>query len=531
MIDASTGRLLKHFSMFLVVFLLSVMKRSISLFNHKANMKALLFMACVALLCGSSLSLSSPSAVGNDFSQSAKAPATPPRSTTEPSLNQKSLDDKKFPRTWVPIASTYELDPDRPTPLQFLGQKYVTYQDNDENWVVLDDVCPHRLAPLSEGRVDREKNAIQCSYHGWEYNSTGNCIRIPQANAEIENSALSSTRSSVASYPAYVENKILFVWPWKEDVLSIAGKAWACPEGMMEKINPVVATFTRDLPYGWEALVENLIDPSHVPFAHHGLQGKRSDAIPINMTFPTVKGEEGFSFNWEDRTMGMMRAGEGAFRAPYLVWYDADFESDSPKRFELSVFCVPTKPGWSRAIILTTSTTKTEDSSSKQAEKKTTKGSLIRAAFKIIPVWMIHMLSNRFLDSDLAFLHFQERELERQDRPTYFMPAPADRCIGALRKWIPKYTDIIEPLPPALSRSDMFDRYSQHSIHCKHCQAGQASLQKWRRRTYVALTASVLGFKFRIAKVSLLLSLGLLRLFHKLGRQLREGDFKHYENH
>ena len=30
-----------------------------------------------------------------------------------------------------------------------------------------------------------------------------------------------------------------------------------------------------DLPYGWDFLVENLMDPSHVAFSHHGILGKR----------------------------------------------------------------------------------------------------------------------------------------------------------------------------------------------------------------------------------------------------------------
>ncbi len=445
------------------------------------------------------------------------------------SLNQRKLDEIKFPRTWVPIASTYELDPDRPTPIEFLGQKYVTYQDNDNNWVVLDDVCCHRLAPLSEGRVDRGNNVIQCSYHGWEFNSSGQCCRIPQADAAMERAALSSTRSVVASYPVYVENQILFVWPWQEDIMSIAGEVWASPEGIMDKdkMNPIVATFTRDLPYGWESLVENLIDPSHVPFAHHGLQGKRTDAIPINMTIPIVNGEKGFSFEWEDRTMGLMRSGQGGFRAPYMVWYDADF-SNSPRRFELSVLCIPTKPGWSRAIILTTAPSKTTNG---ENETKTKRGTLLGAVFKRLPVWILHILNNRFLDSDLAFLHYQEREIARQERPSYFMPAPADRCIAALRKWIPEYTNITGSLPSSFSRSELFNRYSQHTIHCKHCQMGEKSIRKWRRRTYATLVASILGFQFRIAKLTLILSLGLLRIYQKLEQLLKEGDFKHYENH
>ena len=41
------------------------------------------------------------------------------------------------------------------------------------------------------------------------------------------------------------------------------------------------ATYTRDLPYSWDTLLENIVDPAHIPFAHHGLQGKRDDAIAI----------------------------------------------------------------------------------------------------------------------------------------------------------------------------------------------------------------------------------------------------------
>lgn len=31
----------------------------------------------------------------------------------------------------------------------------------------------------------------------------------------------------------------------------------------------------RDMPMQWEMLIENLSDPAHVPFSHHGVQGIR----------------------------------------------------------------------------------------------------------------------------------------------------------------------------------------------------------------------------------------------------------------
>lgn len=501
-----------------------------------------LWLLCVWQCCNRSWSFSAPASPATSSTQiSSSNPAlknidnksSARGRATVPSLNQQTIDAKKFPRTWVPIGSTLELDPDRPSPIEFLEQRYVTYQDNQGKWVFLDDACPHRLAPLSEGRIDREKNVVQCSYHGWEFSSEGTCQRIPQANTQLEESAKTSQRSSVASYPTFVQNQVLFVWPWPEDLLTFANETWRFPEGIMKGMNPIVSTFTRDLPYGWSQLVENLIDPSHVPFAHHGMQGKRTDAIPINMTVPDDHGEQGFSYEWEDRTMAMMRKGTGGFRAPYAVVYDADFQTTpTPRKFELSVLCIPTKPGWSRAIIVTTAKPEQGEPSSTSKQKKPRK-SLVGRVFKALPVWIVHILNNRFLDSDLAFLHYQERELARPGNPRYYMPAPADRCIGALRKWISKYTTIhSEALPSnTMPRSELFNRYAQHTSHCKDCQEGLKSMQRWRKRLYATAALSIFGIKFAVAKVVLVVSIGMLQLFHMLETQLKVGEFKHYENH
>ena len=61
------------------------------------------------------------------------------------------------------------------------------------------------------------------------------------------------------------------------------------PGSHLESDFKVASTYTRDLPYGYDGLIENLIDVSHVPFAHHGLQGTREDAVPVSMTIPTMQ--------------------------------------------------------------------------------------------------------------------------------------------------------------------------------------------------------------------------------------------------
>ena len=162
----------------------------------------------------------------------------------------------RFPRTWVPLASTYELDPDRPTPVSFLGQRYVVYRNNGGEWVVMDDACPHRLAPLSEGRIDRETDRIECAYHGWSFESSGRCARIPQATDAAAAASLRSPRSCVSSYSTRVEKSVLFAWLWPEDLLGHVADEAAQPETMLAGVDPDASTYTRDLPYGWDTLLE-----------------------------------------------------------------------------------------------------------------------------------------------------------------------------------------------------------------------------------------------------------------------------------
>jgi pheophorbide a oxygenase len=177
--------------------------------------------------------------------------------------NRELLEEQypDFPRTWVPLGSTRELDPDRPNRVEFLGQSYVAFFSNStQQWVVMDNTCPHRLAPLSEGRVEPETGRLQCSYHGWTFESDGSCQRIPQATPAVADAILQNSRACVPSYTTNADPQtgILWIWPWQQDVLSVAGEEWRHPEGMMKNIlgldstmdtNATVMTYTRDQPY------------------------------------------------------------------------------------------------------------------------------------------------------------------------------------------------------------------------------------------------------------------------------------------
>ena len=47
-------------------------------------------------------------------------------------------------------------------------------------WRAFRDACPHRLVPLSEGRIDAATGNLECPYHGWQFDQAGACTAMPE---------------------------------------------------------------------------------------------------------------------------------------------------------------------------------------------------------------------------------------------------------------------------------------------------------------------------------------------------------------
>src|SRR3954453_14253293 len=84
---------------------------------------------------------------------------------------------------WVPAAMSSELKADgAPMRLMLLGERLITFRDSSGRVGVMDHKCPHRLASLFLGR--NEENGLRCVYHGWKFDSTGNCVDMPNEPPE-----------------------------------------------------------------------------------------------------------------------------------------------------------------------------------------------------------------------------------------------------------------------------------------------------------------------------------------------------------
>jgi len=117
--------------------------------------------------------------------------------------------DFSWRKQWYPIAFESLTSKEKPFAFTLLGTKLVVWFDFVKGeWCAVSDRCPHRLAPLSEGRID-SRGRVECPYHGWAFEgSSGACSSIPHLPAADP----IPPRACVESFPVAVSQGAIWVW-------------------------------------------------------------------------------------------------------------------------------------------------------------------------------------------------------------------------------------------------------------------------------------------------------------------------------
>jgi nitrite reductase/ring-hydroxylating ferredoxin subunit len=84
---------------------------------------------------------------------------------------------------WVPVALSSSIEPGTSAGAVIDGAEVVVWRDSKGDAHVWEDRCPHRGMRMSFGFVRGDH--IACLYHGWQYDSAGQCQHIP-AHPDLE---------------------------------------------------------------------------------------------------------------------------------------------------------------------------------------------------------------------------------------------------------------------------------------------------------------------------------------------------------
>ncbi|KAL4420675.1 hypothetical protein ABPG75_010331 [Micractinium tetrahymenae] len=197
----------------------------------------------------------------------------PPTSTdqdTAPSFlakRAKELRDREsyLKNMWYAAALSSNLG-DKPVKTQLCGRDMVLFRDADGKPHCIDNTCPHRGAPLSEGWVEHGKgghSCVVCPYHAWALDGNGVLRDVPAAEHKGE----WAQRPLVDSWP--VEEKGGFIWVFYGSKSLPAEERPHIPY-VPELDDPEWRAVYEEIEFdcGHFGVFENAIDMAHIHYLH-----------------------------------------------------------------------------------------------------------------------------------------------------------------------------------------------------------------------------------------------------------------------
>jgi phenylpropionate dioxygenase-like ring-hydroxylating dioxygenase large terminal subunit len=168
---------------------------------------------------------------------------------------------------WHPVAFADELKDDKPLAVTLLDERLAICRLGGKPRAFY-DLCVHRGTPISLGWVEGE--SVVCAYHGWAYDSGGQCTRIPS----VPDGHPIPKKACLTSF--LCEEKY--------------GIIWVC---MSEKPKTPIADYPEfdDGDYDvfvkdkdtWDCssarAIENFVDQAHFPWVHEGILGDREHTV------------------------------------------------------------------------------------------------------------------------------------------------------------------------------------------------------------------------------------------------------------
>jgi phenylpropionate dioxygenase-like ring-hydroxylating dioxygenase large terminal subunit len=183
---------------------------------------------------------------------------------------EKSLSHEYLNNVWYQAGWSHELD-QGPLCRTILGIPLFLYRTDAQQIAALHDRCPHRVAPLSAGRLNG--GIVTCGYHGLAFDAAGNCVRNPHGPVTLA--------MRVGSFTAVERHQALWIW---------FGSGEARPERIPDlsfiDATPQSARITSHMSVAahYQLLTDNIMDLSHADYLHPATLGGMMTGAKTSVT-------------------------------------------------------------------------------------------------------------------------------------------------------------------------------------------------------------------------------------------------------
>ena len=177
-----------------------------------------------------------------------------------PKLNIHDLTDQdKYDLQWYVIGSPGDFVTNKPKKVTIWSKNYVVWKNNEGKYTCLDDVCSHKGASLSGGKI--HQNCVVCPYHGYEFNDNGTLVKVPGLNFQA------SPIYDVSKYSIIEKNGWVYLNTMEKNISNPEMEINIFEEEEFSK-NFSVVYLNMDFNCYSRILSENSLDVMHIGFVH-----------------------------------------------------------------------------------------------------------------------------------------------------------------------------------------------------------------------------------------------------------------------
>ena len=177
-----------------------------------------------------------------------------------PKLNVNDLSEQdKYDLQWYVIGTPGDFVANKPKKVTVWSKNYVVWKNIDGKYNCLDDVCSHKGASLSGGKI--HNNCAVCPYHGYEFNCNGTLVKVPGLNFQA------SPVYDVSKYSIIEKNGWVYLNTMQTNISEPEMQINIFEEEEFAK-NFSVVHLNMDFNCYSRILSENSLDVMHIGFVH-----------------------------------------------------------------------------------------------------------------------------------------------------------------------------------------------------------------------------------------------------------------------
>lgn len=193
----------------------------------------------------------------------------------------------QFNPHWYVVGKVDDFPINTPKKVTLNGSPIAIWRDQSDNYAAISDICPHRGASLSHGRIDPQSKCIVCPYHTFKYNDKGRLSQTP-GHKTLRTNNVYNLRSDVPHYAiskkgewVYILDKPLFdindIQRFVGDS-SLESSIWIEPE--IQDTNYRCVTLSKIFNQDARTVTENSLDILHISEVHSF--GNKQRPLPIS---------------------------------------------------------------------------------------------------------------------------------------------------------------------------------------------------------------------------------------------------------